>query len=234
MIKISEVLNQLDQCNSEYTFPMLDNGYVYLAGTKLSAYRDDNRWVIIIEVIGFNYRGGGHNGISNCLHIYGNCLTYPSGIRNENFLYLTDNANDCNTFDDEEYFYLNPKCSNFKLRNEILPVIHDKQKYRSLGIELEDKTKISAFEFLRLLNTLHHDKLIANEDEILKRIPIDIPKIIELNEWFHPNIVNGELPSENETFKQIALTLETGNIDCYKPTHKPNTNWKNWPDGGTL
>ena len=234
MSKASEILNQLDQCNSDYTFPMLDNSYVYPAGTKLSAYRDDNRWVIIIEVIGFNYRGGGHNGISNCLHIYGNCLTYPPGTVNENFLTLTDNANNCSTFDEEEYFYLNPKCSHFRLRNEVLPIIHDRHKYNSLGIELEDETRVNAFEFLRLLDALYHDKLVATESEIRERIPIDIPKIIDIHEWFHPDVVNGELPSENETFKQIALTLETGNNDYYRPTQKPNTNWINWPEGGIL
>lgn len=233
MSKTSEVLNQLDQCNSEYTFPMLDNGYVYPAGTKLSVYRDDKRWVIIIEVIGFNYRSGGHDGVSNCLHVYGNCLTYPPGTRNENFLSLTDHANDCNTFDDED-FYLNPKCSHFVLRNEVLPIIHDRQKYNSLGINLEDETRISAFEFLRLLDALYHDKLVATETEIRERIPVDIPKIMEMHDWFHPDVVNGELPSENETFKQIALIIKTGNIDYYRPTHEPNTNWRNWPDGGTL
>jgi hypothetical protein len=64
MFKSIEILKQLDKCAKEFTFPMLDNGYVYPAGTKLTAYRDEKHWVIIIEVIGFSYRGGGHNGIS--------------------------------------------------------------------------------------------------------------------------------------------------------------------------
>jgi hypothetical protein len=57
---------------------------------------------------------------------------------------------------------------------------------------------------------------------------------MELHNWFHPDVVNDELPSNNETFQQITKVLETGNINYYKPTHEPNTNWKNWPDGGTL
>jgi hypothetical protein len=234
MNEAAEILNQLDQCNSKYTFPMLDNGYINLAGTKLSAYCDDKRWVIIIEVIGFNYRAGGHIGISNCLHIYGNCLNCPPGTSDHNFLPLTANANSCNTFDVEEEFYLNPECADVKLRSEILSIIHERQNYLSLGIELEDETKINAFEFLRLLDGLHHDKLVATEAEIRERIPADIPRILELNEWFHPDVIRGALPSENETFKQIAMVLETGNVDYYKPTHKPNTHWKNWPNGGTL
>jgi hypothetical protein len=144
MIKKDDILGQLDQCNADYAFPMLDNGYVYPAGSKLTAYRDDERWVLIVEVIGFNYRDGGHNGISNCLHIYGNCLDYAPGIQNENFLFLTDDARDSETFDDEEYFYLNPESSNFTLREQSLPIIHDRNKYIASGINLEDSEKIKS------------------------------------------------------------------------------------------
>jgi len=234
MNRSEEILNQLDKCNSKYEFPMLDNGYVYPAGTKLTTYRDDERWVIVIEAIGFSYRGGGHNGITNCLHVYGNCLSYEPGTRNENFIYLTDDANDCNTFDDEECFYLNPDCSNFILRDKIHPLYHDREFYKAYGIQLEDHTKIKAFEFLRLLDAMHHEKLVATENELRERIPCHIPKILEFREWFHPDVVNDEFPSKNETFLQIAKVLETGNVEHYKPTHEPNTNWKYWPGGGTL
>jgi hypothetical protein len=234
MIQAEEILAQLDKCNSEGTFPMLDNGYVYPAGTKLIGYRDDKRWVIVIEVIGFSYRGGGHNGISNCLHIYGNCLSYEPGTRNENFIYFTDDVNNCHTFDDEECFYLNPDCTTFILRDQILPLYQDRKLYNDSGIEVEDPERINAFEFLRLLDALHHDKLVATENEIKERIPTDLPQIIELQNWFHPDVANDELPSNNETFIQIAKVFETGNIYYYKPTHEPNTNWKNWDEGGTL
>lgn len=234
MIQSEEILAQLDKCNSEYTFPMLDNGYIYPAGTKLTAYRDNKRWVIVIEAIGFNYRGGGHNGISNCLYIYGNCLNYEPGTQNENFIYLTDDANNCRTFDEEEYFYLNPECTTFVLRGKILPLYQDRNLYKDSGIEIEALERINAFEFLRLLDALHHDNLVATENEIQKRIPKNIPKIIELHNWFHPDVVNEELPSKNETFIQIAKVLETGKIEYYKPTHEPNTHWRNWPEGGAL
>jgi hypothetical protein len=85
-----------------------------------------------------------------------------------------------------------------------------------------------------LLDALHHEKLVATETEVRERVPNDIPRIIELHDWFHPDVVNGELPSENETFKQIAEVLETGSVVAYRPTHKPNTHWRNWPKGGTL
>jgi hypothetical protein len=121
---------------------------------------------MIFEVIGFSCKGNGHNSISNCLHVYGNCLAYPPGTINEIFLSLTDNANSYNTFDEEENFYLNPQCSSFRSRNEISPIVHDKQKYYAIGIHLEDDSKVNAFAFLRLLDTLFHDKLFAIEAKV--------------------------------------------------------------------
>jgi hypothetical protein len=33
-----DILSILDGCCGAFSFPMLDNGYVYLAGTRLSLY----------------------------------------------------------------------------------------------------------------------------------------------------------------------------------------------------
>ena len=44
-----KILGVLDACSDAATFPMLDNGYVYLAATRLSAYRSsgdpNTHWV---------------------------------------------------------------------------------------------------------------------------------------------------------------------------------------------
>ena len=168
------------------------------------------------------------------MHVFGNCLNYEPGTQNENFLRFTDNAEDCNTFDEEEEFYLNPDCKTFLLRDETTALIHGREKYSEAGIVLEDEEKIKAFEFLRLLDKLFHEKLIASDDEIKTRIPADIPKILELQNWHHPDLINDELPSQNETFIQIAKILETGNPGLYQASHEPNTHWVNWPEGGTL
>ena len=90
----NEILAQFDQCAAQFTFPMLDNGYVYLADVRIDAYRDEARWAMVIEVIGFNIRAGAHDGIYNCLHLFGNCLKRPPGTANEDFLHLTDDGAD--------------------------------------------------------------------------------------------------------------------------------------------
>jgi len=46
------ILAILDRCCDRNTFPMLDNGYVYLAATRLSLFRSPDDWAIAIEVFG--------------------------------------------------------------------------------------------------------------------------------------------------------------------------------------
>src|SRR3954453_1432038 len=53
-----QILSILDRCCDAFKFPMLDNGYVYLAATRLSLYRSATDWAMVIEVFGFSPRSG--------------------------------------------------------------------------------------------------------------------------------------------------------------------------------
>lgn len=53
-----EILSILDRCCDAFMFPMLDNGYMYLAATRLSLYRSAADWAMVIEVFGFSPRAG--------------------------------------------------------------------------------------------------------------------------------------------------------------------------------
>lgn len=44
------MLSDLDECY-RFTFPMLDNGYFYLAATRMSLYRSPEDWALVIEVL---------------------------------------------------------------------------------------------------------------------------------------------------------------------------------------
>ncbi len=54
----AHILAILDACAESSTFPMLDNGYVYLSATRLSLHRSMANWAIVIEVFGFSPRAG--------------------------------------------------------------------------------------------------------------------------------------------------------------------------------
>ena len=230
----TDILRQLNKCAKDFTFPMLNNGYVYPVTSKLTAYRDDKRWALIIEVVGFSYRGGGHNGITNALHVFGNCINTKPGMANANFLYITGNSPDIPTFDEEYMESLNPNAKTMTLREKEIPVNHNRDFYLKKGIELKEENKIFIWEFLRGLVPERNHDFFATEKEIRERVPADLPRIMELTEWNHPDCAASELPGNNETFKQIARVLETGQTKHYKPTNAPNNHWKNWPDGGAL
>lgn len=229
-----DILQQLDKCAAEFTFPMLDNGYVYLADSRLSAYRDEKRWALLIEVVGYSYRGGGHDGITNCLHIFGNCLPFAPGTNDANFLHVTDNSEEGDTFDEESQQSLNPDVGSMLIRGQRIKIQKDIDFYRLKGIELEEPPQIMVWEFLRSIIDDHKELFLATEEEIRQRIPGDLSRILKLDEWYHNDLANAEMPGENETFQMIAKVLETGDSKLYQPTREPNNHWKNWPDGGTL
>ncbi len=231
----TDILKQLDDCADKFSFPMLDNGYVYLIDSRLTVYRDNKNWVILIEVIGCSNRGGGHNDISNCLYFFGNCLTFQLGMNNSNFLYFTDDSKGGKTFLDADFQgYLNPDIKSILIKGEKIMIPKSVEFYESQGIRLEEPSKIYIWEFLRGIRQYHRESFFATEEEIRKRIPFNIPLILKLEEWYHNDLAAGEQPSEIETFQMIASVIEKGNIELYQPTKKPNTHWSNWPEGGTL
>ena len=228
------ILQQLDQCAEEHTFPMLDNGYVYPVDSRLTAYRDDERWAMVIETVGFSYRGGGHNGISNCLYVFGNCLSCKPGIDDESFIYPTEDSGEGETFDPEDEAFLNPHVSTMRLREKTIQVPHEPGYYQTKGIDPEEPPRVTIWEFLRGISDAYKEEFMATEEEIRHRLPNDLPLFLKLDEWFHPDLAKGEMPGHTETFRMIAKGLETGNAAVYNPTREPNNHWKNWPEGGTL
>lgn len=105
--------------------------------------------------------------------------------------------------------------------------------YKSNSIELEEESPM-VFELTRLLASLERNTVLAQEHERRVSISPELDEILVLDDCFHPDLVEEELPSNNETFQQLALVLETGDISKYTPSKEPNTAWVNWPDGGLL
>lgn len=229
-----DILGQFDDCARQGTFPMLDNGYVYPGDTRLSAYRDQGRWALVIEVLGYNLRAGDHNGLSNCLHCFGNCLKRPPGTANEDFLSVTEDGPEGPTFDDEYGWYVREEASSLRIRGVTVPLRLSPEQLEEKGIELVEGPQLTGAELMRSLIPEYRDQLLATEEELRARIPPDLPLIMRLDEWHHPDLAGGELPSESETFQLIAEVLVTGEPSRYLPSKEPNTHWKNWPEGGSL
>jgi hypothetical protein len=87
---------------------------------------------------------------------------------------------------------------------------------------------------VRMLDALQL-RLLADETELRRRIPADLPRILVLEEWWHrdPDRYD-QLPSETATFQQLAQVLTSGDLTTYRPSRAPNTHWSNWPESGSL
>ena len=238
-----EILKILDECSESFSFPMLDNGYIYLAATRMSIFRSDADWAIVIEVFGYSPRSGIPDTqiYTFSSNLYNrdpesNYVTkdaYDNYLRNNpcnesRFIYPIDNDD---WLDDE-----NPEKvkgdSSITVRGrtiEPFPI----ELYKKNDIKLEENTPC-VFELTRLLAAIDKESVLAQGDERRVSVSPELEQILILDEWFHPDLIEGDQPSENETFQQLAKVLETGDKSKYQPSMKPNTAWKNWPEGGLL
>ncbi|MEH6450525.1 MAG: hypothetical protein V7765_17775 [Oleispira sp.] len=241
--KSERILEALDACAEEFTFPVLDNGYVYLAATKMSVYRSDEDWAIVIEVFGFSPRSGDPDvqiyTFSSKLHdrdpssnyvteeAYKNYLN--SNAYNESrFIYPISN-NEWQDEEEMEYVKLGAKC----ILRESEIIIPEHAAFQYAGIELEEENPL-IFEFCRLIAAKYKDQVLCTEAERRVSVSPELELVLQLDDWRHPDVSGDELPSSSEAFKLIAEMLETGNTQVYTPTEKQNTHWENWPEAGTL
>jgi len=229
----AEILSQLDDCAAEFAFPMLDNGYIYPADVRLHAFANEEKWAIVIEHLGYDYRSGDHDGMTDCVHYFGNCLRREPGMANEDFLTFTADGPDDLTFQEEINWHLKSPRGSIYIRDELVEYDVTPDALNKKGIkQVEDHP--GGADLLRSLLPEHRHLLLATDKEVRHQIAQELPLLLNLDEWYHPDLAADEMPSGNETFQLIAQVLCSGDPCQYKPTMKPNTHWSNWPAGGTL
>lgn len=234
MIDRNEILHQLDTEAESYVFPMLDNGYYYHGDQKLTIFRTEKNWAILLEVLAFNNHEINIDGITTIANVFGNCLTGWND--NDNFNYFaSDNGVETFLYDEtNNVSYLNGIATGIKVRDTVVPIQFDKEYYLKKGIVLEFENKIKPWEFLRGLIPEQSNLFWLTRQEISKKIPVDLPEFMTLTNWHHPDLRLGEKPSEMETFQQLTDAIVTGDKTLYNTKEINNTHWTNWPEGGAL
>jgi len=230
-----EILAQLDRSAEQFTFPALDNGYIYPADARLSIYRNTQDWLMIIEHLGaYTPRVCGYDTFQNCLHIYGSDLHRPAGTASEDFLYPIEACPDDPLFPDEYEWFVknNPRC--VMVRGNRIKLDLSPAALTAKGIVLLDPPQIDPVAVLRSLLPEHREQLLASELELDQRNKHKLPLFLRLAEWHHPDVTGDATPSASETFQMLAAAISSGNTQHYRPTKPPNTHWRNWPEGGTL
>ena len=231
----ASILKQLDEAASEFVFPMLDNGYVYPADVRLTVYRDSQDWLMVIEALGaYTPRTSGCESFQNCLHLFGSALHRKPGTANEDFLYPIDSLEGDPLFEDDYEWNLRPEARSLRIRGHAVTFNPSPGSLASKGIELLDPPAVDPPAVLRSLLPENRNALLASEDELAARNPKQLPFWFRLDEWNHPDLADDAMPSDSETFRMLADAIVAGDTSLYAPTLRPNTHWKNWPEGGSL
>lgn len=238
----SQILHILDTGCARYTFPMLDNGYVYLAATRLSLFRSEEDWAIVLEVFGFSPRSGlpdTHiHTFASKLYNRDRAKNYDSQVAYQS--YLSNNPYNDSRFVHpvEDGPWIDADSEDVAESGEVIVRgrsvrLPPTNEYAGHGIELS-RERPAVFEFCRYLADIARDEVLASPTERRISVLPEMRQILQLDHWHHPDVVSEEMPSEVESFRQLAQVLITGDVAFYKPNQQPNTHWSNWPEGGTL
>jgi hypothetical protein len=222
----NEILEILDQGANTYDFPMLDNNYFYLGKERMTVFRNNNEWLIIFQELSFSLKA---NKFTNVVAAFGNCIKESGIISLEPVI---NESSDDKMFDDNYKFLLNPLDFKVAIKGVERKFKPTRRDYEELGINIDDKEMPNEAKIIRYLAyTIPKELFFTNEKllKICKRKAEDIKVFMELDDWYHPDLINDELPSENLCFQSIAVALEKNALDLYNcPEEEYNTHWFNW------
>jgi hypothetical protein len=185
---------------------MFDNlNYDLMVAARLTAFRDHKRWAIVIEELLLKYQG---DGIGVHVSVYGNALPPPA----PNY-YSPGFAGVLTPVDNRSIPSPPATQADVRVRGRIIHLD---------GLSSREPLA----EVVVRLARQHRQELFATDAELRRWVPADMPRLLTLDEWRHPD--GGELPSRTEAFQLLAQALVAGDASLYRPTEKPNTSWEHW------
>jgi hypothetical protein len=214
MGRADEVLAQLDSAADGFRFPDLNHGFRYAVDARLRALGDAARWALVVETAGYSPRGG---RLVDVVHTFGNCLTSGEpGYENEDVHDRIGNPGPAESQGCPERF------------SGAVPLVVSGQV---IPVGAPPGEELSA-TFRRLVPD-HRDLLFGDDAQVRRRLPADLPQLLQLEEWNQPDLFVTP-PSQSETYQLVAAVLQTLDPARYRPALAPNTHWSNWPDSGSL
>jgi hypothetical protein len=203
---------------------------------RLSVYRDEQHWAILVETVVFNQGiQGGHWCACDMFYCYGDDLPQRPGLHSAN-LYFTSDGPSGPLYDPDEIMghRICSSAQDMRIRNTIVPITTDPVAYAAAAIDLSDPPHILGHEMLRLISPRYRRLMFGTEIEICERIGSCMPLLLRLNEWRDIDIYKQERPSDIETYQLLADVIVHRDPSLYRPTMSPNTHWRNWPNAGDV
>jgi hypothetical protein len=201
-----QILEFLDRRFNAIEMPCLGNMNIDYVSSRLLAFRDDSRWLILFNSITWCPAGQGLTTIVECV---GNCVQGRQGFDSDR-TFITGKIQ----YDELLELY------TVQVRNQPIAINDlDIIAHPDLYVDRELDIAIALLENYR-------EDLLASMDEYGKFIPEGLTEVLRLDEWQHPTW--DCLPSQTESFPMIAEVLFTSNPNLYKKPQSPNTDWALW------
>jgi hypothetical protein len=225
---VKEILQELDRSLRDWNFPVFDGGKEKPADSRLTAYRDRDRWTIVLEMVAYCPNSPGFWGIVDFAYKIGNCIPRTDTASPNYFRVVTDAPNE-RAFLDTIGLEANPSVRSLRIRDAVVPVDLSEDSLREKGVPLPPDGILHGEHLLWSLLPEYRDLLLATEHEKRQRLPKRLPLFMQLEQWNHPLVMTKrEKPSRSETFGMLAQAIVADDPTRYLPTLPPNTQWKNW------
>ncbi|GAA2229258.1 hypothetical protein GCM10010413_27350 [Promicromonospora sukumoe] len=209
------ILDLFDRAAAEHQFPDLDHVYEYLIDCRLHAFADATRWALVVEKVAYTPRGG---AVRDVVHVFDNAGP-GAAPRWRSEIGTFDRVENWDEIEDEWEPEVFAGSAPVRVRGRDLDVT------QPAGAGLVD--------VFRGLVPQHRDLLLCDEEELGWLVPGELPRLLVIDAWYQPDLFR-TIPSQCETYVQLARVLATGAVDAYRPTHAPNTHWSRWPGSGSL
>ncbi len=224
------VLQDLDKHAKEFDFPVLDNAYVEFAGARLTSFLNSVDWLIFFEVVGFSER---QVEFVDNIYAYGSCIDRQGFVAEEIPLESTPLQPLFDPVTNESL--ADWRGWSIKLNGQVIKFAPTLNDYDQAGITIDRAPgpgSLREIELMRfLLARLGEDRLFMSDEAILAHFPRckNISKFIQTTEWQHPDIADGEKPSENVSVCSLVEALTKAD-DSIFDKGTPNTHWTFWAD----
>lgn len=237
-------LDEVGQANPYKFFLDLDHGYSYTASSRLTLFADPGRWAIVMEMTGYNPRG---DGVVLEVHYFGNCLhgldragSHDQFLCNTKFFNLSTGIRDKITVGID---LVSPSAAVMTVRGQELPIDHNVEHYEAIGINTHEEDNpdrlMNTWGLVRFLSEKYPDLFRANEEELRTCLPADLPKLMHIDRWVHPETWElygggGPKPSESGTIRMLAKILVQRDSSLWEEPASPNNDWRFHPEAGGL
>lgn len=216
-ITTDNILNCLDKAAGKLDFPGFDNMNYDMVTARLTGFRNDEDWALTIEQVVSWYS---LNGVEPVLMI----SAFGSRILiNEPFVTYYPVKYPLNELEEDDEI---PESISVTIREE---------QFMINSSEIDRNPHLSDyidFDLMVYLTDRYREKILAPETELREIVPAVLGRIIQLDNWHHPDVYNPNsefsLPSRIKSMQAIAEVLASGKPELYQPCEDSNVDWRKW------